>query len=95
MNNTTGKKNDEGKARVDLVDPEFILGTAKVLAFGADKYGENNWQKVDNFDNRYYAAAMRHLLAWRSGETDDTESGMNHLYHAACNLMFLIHGESE
>lgn len=84
-----GKKLDQDKPRVDLVNPEFILGVADVLTFGAKKYEPNNWQKVRDAQNRYYAAAQRHMLAWRKGEHIDPESGLNHLYHAACNMMFL------
>lgn len=36
---------------------------------------------------------MRHLVAYRNGETTDPESGVSHLSHAFCNLMFLRHFE--
>ena len=84
-----GRKDDSSKNRVDLVDPQFILGVGDILTFGAKKYEPNNWQKVSDPINRYYAAALRHLLAWRNGEKTDPESGKSHLYHAACNMMFL------
>ncbi len=95
VSSTAGRKDDQGKNRLDLIEPEFIEGVGKVLTFGAEKYEENNWQKVDNAENRYYAAAMRHLLAWRKGEKIDPESGLNHLDHVACNIMFLQHFEKE
>ena len=85
---TAGKKDDKGKVRLDLVLPEFIEDVGQVLTFGANKYGANNWQKVEDAKDRYYAAAMRHLLAWRKGEKQD-ESGCSHLAHAATNMMFL------
>ena len=34
---------------------------------------------------------MRHLIAWSNGEDNDKESGLSHLGHAACNIMFLLH----
>lgn len=88
-----GKKNDEGKARWDLVDLDFVQEGVDVLTFGAEKYGENNWQEVENAENRYFAALMRHLVAYRNGEVVDPESGVSHLAHAFCNLMFLRHFE--
>lgn len=94
-NNTVGKKNDEGKNRLDLIEPKFIEEVGKVLTFGAEQYGANNWQKVENAEDRYYAAALRHLLAWRHGEKTDTESGLNHLAHVATNMMFLLHFDEE
>lgn len=91
----TGRKDDQEKNRLDLIEPEFIEGVGKVLTFGADKYEPNNWQKVEDAENRYYAAALRHLIAWRKGEKTDPESGISHLYHVACNIMFLQHFERE
>lgn len=35
------------------------------------------------------AAAMRHLAAWRDGEQLDEESGLPHLAHALCCIVFL------
>lgn len=83
-------KYDENKPPIDLVEPDFILGIAQVLAHGAKKYAPESWKtEVIDPERRYYAAAMRHLLAWKLGETIDRESGWSHLYHAACNIMFL------
>ena len=92
---TAGRKDDQEKNRLDLIEPEFIEGVGKVLTFGADKYEPNNWQKVEDAEDRYYAAALRHLIAWRKGEKTDPESGLSHLYHVACNIMFLQHFEKE
>ena len=91
----TGRKDDQEKNRLDLIEPEFIEGVGKVLTFGADKYEPNNWQKVEDAEDRYYAAAMRHLMTWRKGEKTDPESGISHLDHVACNIMFLQHFERE
>lgn len=92
---TAGRKDDQEKNRLDLIEPEFIEGVGKVLTFGADKYEPNNWQKVEDAEDRYYAAALRHLIAWRKGEKTDPESDLSHLYHVACNIMFLQHFERE
>ena len=90
---TEGRKNDKDKNRLDLIEPQFIEAVGEVLTFGAKKYEPNNWQKVEDAEDRYYAAALRHLLAWRKGETIDEESGLSHLAHAATNMMFLLHFE--
>ena len=90
-----GIKNDQEKTRLDLIEPEFIEGVGEVLTFGANKYTANSWQDVEDAENRYYAAALRHLMAYRKGETTDEESGLSHLKHAACNLMLLLHFERE
>lgn len=87
---TIGKKLDNDKVRYDLVDVEFEESIAKVLTFGAKKYAPNNWRKLENPIERYYAALRRHIAAWRKGERNDRESGLHHLAHAAVNAMFLI-----
>lgn len=84
-----GRKDDQGKPRYDLLAPEFLEGTASILAFGADKYGERNWEKGMVW-SRPFAALMRHMWAWWRGEGIDAETGKSHLLHASCCLMFLI-----
>lgn len=74
-----GYKQDSGKLRMDLVPTSAIESIARVLTHGAEKYGENTWQKVSV--DRYYAALLRHLMAWRNGEEFDAESGDSNLRH--------------
>lgn len=85
-----GIKYDSNKLRYDLIPPEATSALARVLTYGAAKYGPNNWQQLDDFTARYTAALMRHLEAWRGGEEVDSESGLPHLEHALCNLAFLV-----
>ena len=82
-------KSDTGKARLDLLPPELMLGVSHVLAHGAEKYSARNWELGAEW-GRYYAALQRHMLAWWSGEDNDEETGMSHLWHAGCCLAFLI-----
>jgi len=84
-------KFDSDKIRVELMEPEFILGVGKIVTFGAKKYEANNWKKGSSEEDiqRYLGAAMRHLLAYMNGEKNDPESGESHLYHLSCNAMFL------
>lgn len=61
---------------------------AKVLTFGARKYKPNNWKQCTD-TGRYLAAAHRHLNAVMLGEDNDPETGLPHIDHALCNIMFL------
>lgn len=83
-----GKKYDKEKDRWDLLPIEPIEQVVKVLTMGANKYGPNNWRGVES--ERYYAALLRHLTAWRKGEMNDSESGLSHLAHAMTNIIFLM-----
>ncbi len=86
---TEGTKFDGGKLRMDLIPPEFEEAVAEILTYGAQKYEDENWRKGINY-KRVYGALRRHLLAWWRGEDYDNETGFSHLWHAACNLAFLI-----
>ena len=81
-------KFDAGKPAYDLIAPEFLDGLASGLTYGAAKYAARNWEKGMSW-GRCFGALMRHLWAWWRGEEIDGESGLPHLDHAACCLMFL------
>jgi hypothetical protein len=89
-NPPAGIKFDVDKDRWDLLPLGPIREIVRVLTHGARKYAPMNWQHVGDFEDRYYAALMRHLYAWRTGEAIDPESGFHHLSHAACNIIFLL-----
>lgn len=84
-----GKKFDQEKPRLDLLPVDPLEEVAKVLTLGAKKYSERNWEEGILW-GRCYAAALRHLFSWHRGETQDPETGLNHLAHAACNILFLL-----
>lgn len=90
-----GMKFDEEKLRYDLIPTVAEEELAKVLTYGARKYMPNSWQLLENFKNRYYAAARRHLTAYRDGEHLDPESGLSHLSHALTCLAFLVWEEHQ
>lgn len=89
------KRYNEGKAKFSLIDPSFEEGVARVLTFGAEKYGEENWKRSagtenhDSFVRGCYDSMRRHLNALGHGENTDGESGLPHLDHVACNVMFI------
>ena len=88
------KPNDQGGIKYDGEKPDYSLvpfksmdEVVKVLTYGAAKYDRFNWEKVE--PRRYQAAALRHISAYMQGEKIDPESGINHLAHAVCSLLFL------
>lgn len=82
-----GLKHDQDKPRTDLLDYTFIEGISRVLGFGAIKYAAHNWRKGIQV-SRLLGACLRHVFAFMGGEDNDPESGLCHLYHAGCCLMF-------
>ena len=82
-------KFDSSKLRMDLIPPSSTKALAEVLTFGASKYKPNNWRNCKDLA-RYEGALLRHIQAYREGETYDKDSGMPHLWHAMTNLAFLI-----
>ncbi len=84
-----------GKARVDLIYPGAITAEGQVMAFGAQKYDDNNWKKSlntdkhDEFVQGCIASMLRHTLAISAGEYLDPESGLPHVAHVRCNAAFI------
>lgn len=87
-----GIKHDHEKPRMDLLPYKPLAEIAKVLGFGAKKYSAHNWRAGFEW-NRLSGAAMRHLHAWNEGEDIDPETGLSHLAHASCCLLFLLEHE--
>ncbi len=85
-----GVKHDAGKPRWGLLPTKALGAIVGVLTFGAQKYAPGNWRRVEKARDRYYDALLRHLTAWHEGEVTDPESGMHHLAHAGCCLLFLL-----
>lgn len=90
-----GRKDDAGKPPWDLLPWRATEEVVRVLEFGARKYAPDNWRKVPDSRRRYFAAAMRHLLAWWGGERNDPETNLHHLAHAECCLKFILEMELE
>lgn len=84
-----GVKFDQGKPPMSLLDRHAMEQIALVLAFGAQKYAAHNWRKGIAY-SRLLDAALRHLFAFADGEDNDPESGLSHIAHAGCCIVFLL-----
>ena len=82
----TGSLRDtsEGKPRYDLVSLKGLTRLAHLMARGAKKYGERNWEKGQPV-SRFYQSALRHLYQWASGDTSE-----DHLAAVAYNVFGII-----
>ena len=89
---TQAVKHDAGKPPMALLSRTALEEVAKVMAFGAQKYAAHNWRSGFKW-SRTLDAAVRHLYAFIDGEDKDPESGLSHLAHAMCCLMFTLEFE--
>ena len=78
----------EMKCPLEMIPPQYIEGIAEVLKYGASKYAPNNWMRGMSWET-VAGGILRHITAFRRGEELDPETGLPHLHHAACGLMFL------
>jgi hypothetical protein len=85
---TKGFKKDGGKPRPALLGAHALEGLGRVLAYGANKYDDDNWRQGMRW-RRVADALLRHLLAYLRGEDNDPETGLPHIDHLLCNAMFL------
>lgn len=84
-------KYDKGKPRLSLVPTQIIFDIAEVREYGVEKYHDlDSWKDINV--QRYIEAAYRHWLAFMANPAGkDTESGIEHYKHVACNLAFICH----
>lgn len=87
MSEEMGRKDDGNKIQMELLSPLWLFGVGRVLTFGAKKYAAHNWRKGIVM-SRLLGACLRHIFAFLNGEDNDPESGICHLHHASCCLMF-------
>lgn len=92
---------ENGRKEIDTLERGFIpfpsltRAVAAVREYGIQKYTDpENWRQVS--PERYRDALYRHWLAYLDNPNAvDDESGLPHLWHMACNIMFLIEMEGK
>jgi hypothetical protein len=87
-------KYDQNKTDWSLMPFECVEEITKVLDFGAKKYSAHNWREGGGFKySRVLNSLLRHVFSYIRGEDRDPESGLSHLAHAGCNIIFLLYYE--
>lgn len=90
-----GKKYDSEKPMMQLLPSKALVEVSKVLSFGANKYGKENWRELDDLQDRYTGGVLRHIFAHMDDEFKDPETNYSHLAHAVCGLLFKLEIELE
>lgn len=99
----TGKRDNAGKLRYDLINPLALEGMVDILTYGAIKYEDHNWEKGMAW-SKVIESLDRHWAAIKKGEDFDfypdtchkcatgeciIHSGKLHVDHVQCNAHFL------
>lgn len=66
-----------------LLDPHAMFALARILKYGADKYGQDNWRLISVPEHLNHA--LQHIFAYLAGDTQD-----EHLEHALCRLHMAV-----
>ncbi len=82
-------KYDGAKSRMDLLPAKALEMVGFVLRHGAREYAPHNWRKCKN-PEKYLAAALRHIFKHLDDNFTDRDSGLLHLAHAACSVLFAL-----
>jgi hypothetical protein len=83
ITNEHGGKQASSPYRFDLMDPVAQFALAEVLATGAEKYGIDNWRRIDA--QSHVNHLLQHVYAWLAGDTTD-----DHLSHAYARAMMAL-----
>lgn len=89
-----GVKYDDHKPRFSMLFDfgRALIAIVRVSEYGARKYPERkNWQKLDDGEDRYLSAALRHLAAMSEGEEFDSESKISHFAHFSWNSLAALY----
>jgi len=89
------RDSQDGKPRFDLMSPidlpyeeQLLTRWASLMARGAQKYGDRNWEKGNGAEEleRAKASAYRHFMQWYYGEVDE-----DHAAAVCFNLQAVIY----
>lgn len=78
-------KRDPINTRYDLLDPDFLYFMARIADYGANKYGDRNWQKSKLEGNKSAINHIfKHLVAYQNRNPyDHCEIGSEPYIHLA------------
>ena len=85
-----GVKFDSGKPPLSILTRESMVAEARAFEYGMKKYSKNNYKKGMDW-SRIIDASLRHIVAFNEKEDFDSESSLNHLWHAKACLAMLIY----
>lgn len=92
IDRTTALKFDDNKTDWAILPFGALEEIVKVLKFGEGKYARGNFAMKGGLEyTRLINGLLRHTLAFSRGEDNDPETGLSHIAHAGCCVLFLLH----
>jgi hypothetical protein len=79
----SGAKESKLHERYDLLPPEAMRRLGKVLAYGANKYGDDNWHGIPL--KAHLNHLIRHAIEYLAGDKSE-----DHLGHVLCRAAMAI-----
>ena len=73
--------------RFDLLPSLALAEVARIMAAGAEKYGEGNWKLLPANDHLNHA--MQHIFAHTAGDTQEADE-LEHACHVATRVLFWL-----
>lgn len=78
---------------MSLVPQRALREVGRVVTFGAEAYGVENWKEVENLEQRFTDAPLRHINQFLTGDKIDKEMKCHHLACAITGLMFVLESQ--
>lgn len=72
------------------VESALEIEIGAVLTAGAKKYDDNNWRRGMKWSVCYGCIRRHFVNGYQQGKERDDETGLPHLAHVACNILFLM-----
>ena len=86
------KRDNSAKPALSMLPKVFKAGVARVMMFGAKKYGRFNYLKGHRISG-LLDSIERHIDEIKDGNDVDLESGQSHWAHIAANCLMALHQE--
>lgn len=92
VDKTKALKFDDNKTDWAILPFGALEEIVKVMKFGEGKYARGNFAMKSGLEyTRLINGLLRHTLAFARGEDNDPETGLSHMAHAGCCVIFLLH----
>ena len=86
------KRDDPLKARFTLLPVQALHHVAMALTLGEEKHAHDDFEANPDMrdTNTEYDAVFRHYVAWRCGASEDAETRLHPLAHAAARALIAL-----